>query len=178
MSGGYPIPGPGGYPIPGLGGGGYPIPSLGGTQSHVQGVPHLRSGGYPISGLGGYPISGRGGDLRWGTPQPDLGWGTPLGQTLDGVPPSQTWNGVPAGPGMGYPPTIQTWKGYPPRNVNRQTPAKTVPSRHTTYVDSNYAAHCLVTAHIPKELGRYCFHRCLSVHISGEGVYHHPAEGR
>ena len=27
----------------------------------------------------------------------------------------------------------------------------------------------LFTARVPKELGSYCFHRCLSVHISGGG---------
>ena len=28
----------------------------------------------------------------------------------------------------------------------------------------------IITSRIPKTLRRYCFHRCLSVHISGEGV--------
>ena len=73
-------------------------------------------------------------------PRPDLGWGIP--------PPGQTWDGVPPPPG-------QTWDGVlfpPPRNVNRQTPVKTVPSRHTTYAggnkkvllrDKRYTVHCV-----------------------------------
>ena len=122
---------------------GVPHPmSRGGTPSQVWGgLPHLRfGGGYPIPCPGGYPSqvwgegiphprSGQGGGyhLRWGTP--------PSGQTWDGVPPPQ--------PDLGWgtlPLTIQTWTGYPPslpRNVNRQTPVKTVPSRHTTYAGGN-----------------------------------------
>ena len=63
--------------------------------------------------------------------------GYPPTLTWDGEsPPIWTWDGVPPyldrgwgtphlpRPGMGYP---------PPRNVNRQTPVKTVLSRHTTY---------------------------------------------
>ena len=81
------------------------------------------------------------------TPGPEMGYPPTL--TWDGVPPTLTWDGVPPlpGPEMGYPPT-QTWDGvpplprpemgYPPRNVNRQTPVKTVPSRHTMYAGGNY----------------------------------------
>ena len=80
----------------------------------------------------GYPLPSRPGQgtpppQTWDgvpPPTPDLRWGTPHHPDLDGVPPQpQTWDGVP--------PTIQTWMGYPPRpprNVNRQTPVKTVPS--------------------------------------------------
>ena len=106
--------------------------------------------------------SGQGTPPGWGTP-PDLGWHTP--QTWDGVPPShyqdldgllppspQRW-GTPPRPEMGYPPppTIQIWTRYPPpppRNVKRQTPVKTVPSRHTTYAGDNY---CEIMAIWPLE---------------------------
>ena len=35
----------------------------------------------------------------------------------------------------------------------------------------------IFTARIPKEWGRYSFHRCLSVDISGGGEYPLPADG-
>ena len=133
---------------------GVPHPSRGYPSQVLMvgmGVPHPTSRGYPIPGrgvpqpgldggipsqvLGGYPIPG------WGYPM------YPHHQDLDGVPPTiKTWlgysppphhpglTGVPTTPDLRWgtpPPTIQTWMGYPtpsPRNVNRQTPVKTVPS--------------------------------------------------
>ena len=170
--GGYPFPCPRGYPVPCLGG--TPSHIWGGTPFHVWGVPHPRSGGYPVPCPGvphprsggypvpcseGYPIPGLGGThpRSGGTPSqvqggthPRLGGtpsqvkgGTPLTRPVMGypAPPSQTWDGVP--------PTIQTWMGYPPRNVNRQTPVKTVPSRHTTYVGGNYVLTTFSCKQIP-----------------------------
>ena len=98
--------------------GGTPSHVPGGTPSHVWGgTPSQVQGWYPFPGLGGYPIPGLGCTplARPGMgypPGPDLGWGTPL----------------PSRPG----------RGTPPRNVNRQTPVKTVPSRHTAYAGGNY----------------------------------------
>ena len=143
--GGYPMFG--GYPIPCPGG--YPITCLGGTPSHVwRGVPRPMSGGGTPRPEMGYP-SGQ----TWDgvPPQPDLGWGTPS-QTWDGVPPLARpgmgyppqpdlgWGTPPARPGMGYPlyhPDLDGEPPPPPRNVNRQTPVKTVTSRHTTYAGGN-----------------------------------------
>ena len=78
--------------------------------------------GYPPTPRMGYPPPSRPG---WGTPRPEMGypppsrpgWGTP-----------QTWDVVlPHHPDLdGVHP--QTWDGVLPRNVNRQTPVKTVPS--------------------------------------------------
>ena len=88
-------------------------------------------GGYPLSWpwMGYLPI------LGWGTPCPDLGWGTLSG-----------WQGgTPFLPNRGYPHPSQLgrvppcWEGRctpvsqigyppPPRNVDRQTSVKTVPS--------------------------------------------------
>ena len=67
------------------------------------------------------------------------------GQTWDGVPPARPgmrYTPPPLGrPGMGYPP--------PPRNVNRQTPVKTVPSRHTTYAGGKNR-----TVRVPTDTGK------------------------
>ena len=107
---------------------GTPSQVPGGTPSQVwlggQGVPHPRSGGGTLSHVrggtpsqvpGGYPISG----LAWG-------WGVPHLRSEGGTPPPDL--------GWGTPHTVQIWTGYsPPPDVNRQTPVKTVPSRHTTY---------------------------------------------
>ena len=106
-------------------------------QSAVWGTPHLDLGwGSPLSAGWGTPIWT--GDrvpplAGWGTPL-DLGWGTPLPGPGMGYSPG--WMGyLLPGPGMGYPPgwmgvpLAWTWDGVtPPRNVDRQTPAKTVPS--------------------------------------------------
>ena len=91
-------------------------------------------GGTPFPGLdGGYPLprSGRGG----GTPF--WWWGGGV-IPWDGDTPIQTWEGVPpSGPGKGYPPPgpakgvtplSARWGYPPPRNVDRQTPVKTIPS--------------------------------------------------
>ena len=56
----------------------------------------------------------------WDPPYPDLDLGPPLPR-----------------PGLGTPPYPDLDLGPPPRNVNRQTPVKTVPSRHTTYAGGN-----------------------------------------
>ena len=110
------------------GGGGYPI-WRGGTPA--------RSWWW-----GGLPHPGEVTPARswwWGVPHPRFGVSHPrvgeypsqvlmvggtLGTPRNAVPPP------PSRPGWGTPsPTIQTWMGYPPpRNVNRQTPVKTVPS--------------------------------------------------
>ena len=121
--------------------------SRGGTSSQVwlRGVPHpMSGGGLPVpclGGMGGNLISDPGGvpHLRsGGVPRPDLGWGIPPGQTWDAVPPwGQTWDGVPSP----YHPDLDGVP--PPRNVNRQTPVKTVPSRHTTYAGGNKLANNL-----------------------------------
>ena len=37
--------------------------------------------------------------------------------------------------------------------------------------------HSIITTRIPKEWGRYYFHRCVSVHISGGMGYPHLAHG-
>ena len=92
---------------------------------------------------GGLPGDGVPPLRRWGTPCPRLGY-----------PPIQGWIGTPSNPRLGYPPEmgyppiqgwgtppVQGWIGtppprldrVPPRNVNRQTPVKTVPSCHTAY---------------------------------------------
>ena len=116
-------------------------------------VPHpVLDGGAGTPSPGpqmGYPPS----RPEMGYPHLDLEWGTPI-QTWDGVPPAWTWDGVWHTPScMGYPHTW-TWDGVPlpagwgtflpgpgigylppcqldgvrppPRNVNRQTPVKTV----------------------------------------------------
>ena len=61
--------------------------------------------------------------------------------------------------------------GVPPR-VEQTHICENITSHHTMYEVVTF----LVTAHIPKESQRYCFHMCLSVclsvHISGE----YPAE--
>ena len=90
-----------------------------------MGVPKV---GYPWAGV---PLPARSdrGYLRWGTPhrgtpQPGLTGGTRGGVLpLTGVP-------LLAGPG---------W-GTPLRGVDRQTPVKTVPYRHTTYAVGNYVS--------------------------------------
>ena len=70
-------------------------------------------------------------------PPPIQGWiGTPPS------PPIQGWIGTPPHTRLDWdPPPIQGWrldrKPPPPRNVNRQTPVKKVPSRHTTYAGGN-----------------------------------------
>ena len=106
----------------------------------------------PVPGGGGYPPfwlargdPGRVPPLAGIPPCPDLVWGTPgpAGGTLGGcplagVPPIVTWPGGYPGqapPGWGSPPSNWTWPGYPPpfRGVDRQTPVKIVPYRHTTY---------------------------------------------
>ena len=79
-----------------------------------------RGGGYPVPGLGGKTIPNRGG----GDPIPRSG-------RYHRYPPSSR-------PEMGYPPRPHLgWGTPPPRNVNRQTPVKTVPFRHTTYAGGN-----------------------------------------
>ena len=135
----------GGYPIPCLRGtlpmgwvpcpmsGGYPVPYLGGTPSQVQ--------GYPISGPGGTPA------------RPGMGY--PPGQTWDGVPPpGQIWDAAPPlWPDLGWGTPLPSRPGrgipLPPRNVNRQTPVKTVPSHHTTYAGSNNSSNA---NHYPRSL--------------------------
>ena len=146
VQGGVPHPGLGGfhtrsrgYPIPGLWGG---TPSQvggtlsqvwGSTPSQVQGVPHPRSRGTPSRpGWGG-----GGGTLSWPAR------GTPPGQTWDGVPPSYPdlrWGTPPyidlglsnplPRPGLGYPPSTQTWDGVsPPPEMwtDKQTENSTFP---------------------------------------------------
>ena len=102
----------------------YPPPDL------RLGPPHLDLGPLPDLGPGTPP------NLRLGTPPP--GPGTPP------LPPTWTWTwDPPPGPGIPLPgpgprtPPPWTWTWDPPRNVNRQTPVKTVPSRHTTYAGGN-----------------------------------------
>ena len=84
-----------------------PIPGLGGTPSQVRGAtPSHVWGGTPSQVWGVPHLRSRG--LPGVPPLPDLGWGTPL----------------PSRPG----------RGTLPRNVNRQTPVKTVPSRYTPWM--------------------------------------------
>ena len=57
-------------------------------------------------------------------------------------------------------------------------------SYNISYFRDAPKSNCIVTTRIPKEWGRYCFHRCLSVHINGWGGtpirptegYPHPAD--
>ena len=110
-----------------------------GTNPPRHGVPPQRWG---TSWTWGTP-------QRWGTPQT---WDTPPGH---GVPPP-TWDGVP--------PLPRPEMGYPPQNVNRQTPVKTVPSRHTTYADGNKKV-------LLRERKRHTAHRvastCCAVPVGG-----------
>ena len=85
-----------------------------------MGVPQVS----PHRDLGwGYPPNP---DLEWGTPilkwdgdipQPDLGWGCPSCWKGWGYPHQEGWGNLLSGR-----------MGYPPRNMNRHTPVKTVPS--------------------------------------------------
>ena len=130
------------------------------------------SGGGTPSQVWGYPISGRG--YPGYPPRPEMGY-----------PPNQTWDGVtlPARPGMGYPSpsqswdgvpplTIQTWMGCLPQDVNRQTPVKTVPSRHTTYAGGKYEPAVILTTPVRSMRDGYVF--TLSAH-RGQGVKGYPA---
>ena len=62
----------------------------------------------------------------WGYPTPDWeGWGTPLPVRKDGVSPGRSDGGTPS---VRWGPPQSDGVPLPPRNVNRQTPVKTVPS--------------------------------------------------
>ena len=129
------------------------------------GVPHLRVGGtlarsWWFGGTLGTPPSRPSRGVPWVPPPSSRpGQGTPYHPDLAGVPPIQTWLEYPPTPDQGWGTPLQTWTGYyptpdlrwgtpphhpdldgvpPPRNVNRQTPVKTVPSRNTTYAGGNY----------------------------------------
>ena len=85
----------------------------------------------------GYPLSKVGVPPGDGVP-PIQGWGTPPSKTGSGLPPSKAGLGTPPHPRLSQdPPTHPRLVRVPPRNVNRQTPVKTVPSRHTTYAGGN-----------------------------------------
>ena len=118
--------------------GGYPVP--------CPWVPHpmSRGWGYPISCPGGFPGVPPGPEMEYPPTRPGMGYSTPLDHGWGTPWPDLGWVTPRARPGMGYPPhpdlgwgtpplpSRPGW-GTPPRNVNRQTPVKTVPSRHTTY---------------------------------------------
>ena len=91
---------------------------MGGVPTSARGVPTL-AGGVPISAGGGVPTSARG-YLPWLVEVPTLAEGVP---TLAG----------------GYLPKV----GVPP--VDRQTPVKTVPTHHTTYVGGKNPSYLVAT---------------------------------
>ena len=157
LGGGYPIPGWRGHPIQSWMGGGYPIPGLDRStpSSPGQGVPHpVLDGRYPIQSWMGDTPSSPGGvtpsQICMVVPHPSSGWACTPSQVWMGGTPSQVWMGcTPSSPGWGVPPYLDLgqcpspcldlgWStpawiqdGVPPpfpRNVNRQTPVKTVPS--------------------------------------------------
>ena len=83
------------------------------------------------------------GGVDMGSP-PDIGYPPEMGYPWTwGTPPDLRWSTPP------YPDL--RW-GTPPRNVNRQTPVKTVPSCHTTYAGGNYRIRfCWVLTDIQTE---------------------------
>ena len=93
-------------------------------------VLHLLS--YPGASLAGVPLP-----LSW------PGWGVPPPPPhldLARVPPIWTWPGYPpSGLDQGTPPPHLLWDGDGVLllGVDRKTPAKTVPSRRTTYAGGN-----------------------------------------
>ena len=130
------------------GSGGTPHPDLGwGTHTWTwDGVPPCLDLGWgiPLPGSGMEYPPGRDGVptiLTWDgvLPYLDLGWDIP--------PPSAGWGNPLPGPAMGYPPPSQMDEVSSPlpRNVNRQTPVKTVPSLvlRTRAVKINLVIFCL-----------------------------------
>ena len=111
-----------------------PIP--GGTSSLAGGCPIPGQGvpnswlGVPICGQGRYPSPGQGVSHSWpGVPHPwlegTLIWGTP---SLAGGTPCWGTSRKDMGPVE----VLWDEDGVPSPHVNRETPVKTVPSRHTT----------------------------------------------
>ena len=147
------------FPFTGGGGGGGPLTKIFFQSQHVSSqiwcqkfFPLLRLGTLPRTWTWDPPYL----DLDLGPPHPDLDlgplptrtwtWDSPLlGPGLGTPPYSDLDLGPPLlRPGLGTPPYPDLDLGPPPpRNVNRQTPVKTVPSRHTTYAGGNYLIMCV-----------------------------------